>query len=86
MAFTEAMALPRRRTSSPAFSKCGIFLLLLALLQFVGPAAAGNYNNYNKNYNNDDGDDASALSDDDYIDLSGEDFDQVSLMPVSCVN
>jgi len=33
------------------------------------------------------GDDAAVSgSDDDFVDLSGEDFDQMSLMPVSCVN
>ena len=73
--------------SSPYLSKYCILLFAVALFQAVGPAAAGNYYNY--------ADDAAAAddavatsggSDDDFIDLSYEDFDQVSLMPVSCVN
>jgi len=72
---------------SPYLSKYCILLFAVALFQAVGPAAAGNYYNY--------ADDAAAAddavatsggSDDDFIDLSYEDFDQVSLMPVSCVN
>lgn len=76
---------PRKRRS-PYFSKYCAFLFVVALFQAVGPAAAGNY----YNAGDDAADDAAVAngggSDDDYIDLSYEDFDQVSLMPVSCVN
>ena len=64
----------------------GLSLFLLALLQAVGPAAAGN-KYYNQYYNkNDDGNNGGGNADDDLVDLSSEDFDAVSLMPVSCVN
>lgn len=53
-------------------SRSGLFLVVLALLGAVGPAsAASSY--YNK-------------TDDDFVDLSTQDFDAVSIMPVSCVN
>ena len=61
----------------PNLSHNRLLFLLLALLQLIGPAAAGN-----QYYNYDDG----AKSDDDVVDLSNEDMDSVSLMPVSCVN
>jgi hypothetical protein len=61
-------------------SPSGLFLLLLALLQAIRPAVAANY--YNNYYNSS----SNSNTDDDLVDLSNEDFDAVSLMPVSCVN
>ena len=57
--------------------------LLLVLYLSFGPTHAANYY-----YNNDDGNDDGngAKDDDDYVDLSDDDFDSASLMPVSCVN
>ena len=53
-------------------SRSGLFLVVLALLGAVGPtSAASSY------YNN---------TDDDYVDISDQDFDAVSIMPISCVN
>jgi hypothetical protein len=63
----------------------GLSLFLLALLLAVDPAAAGN-NYYNKYYNKNDDGNGGGNADDDLVDLSNEDFDAVSLMPVSCVN
>ncbi len=53
-------------------SRSGLFLVVLALLGAVGPASAES-SYYNK-------------TDDDYVDLSAQDFDAVSIMPISCVN
>jgi len=48
-------------------------LVVIALLGAVGPTTA--YYEANSN-----------TTDDDYVDLSGQDFDNVSVMPISCVN
>jgi len=56
-------------------SRSGLFLVVLALLGAVGPASA---NDYYENSGN--------TTDDDFVDLSTQDFDAVSLMPVSCVD
>jgi len=64
-----------------------ILILLLGLV--AGRAMAGNYyNNYNNNnyYGDDGGASGNGNADDDYIDLSDADFENVSIMPVSCVN
>ena len=57
--------------------------LMLGVLS-TRTAIAGNY--YNKYYDGDDGYGYGKTADDDFIDLSYQDFDQVSMMPVSCVN
>jgi hypothetical protein len=54
-------------------SRRGLFLVVIALLGAVGPTTA--YYEANSN-----------TTDDDYVDLSGQDFDNVSVMPISCVN
>jgi hypothetical protein len=60
-------------------SRWGSLVVLLLLGLFANPSMAAN-------------DDAAAYygnngnADDDYVDLSYQDFDQISLMPVSCVN
>lgn len=76
-------------------STCGVFISFFVILNLFQVHAANYYNkNYsNKYYNNiqyydddDSGKSSSSGSDDDYVDLSNEDFDNVSLMPISCVN
>ena len=67
-------------SSMQASSRWGKLVLLLLL----APAVVAN-NYYNKYYD-DDGNANSGNADDDFIDLSSQDLDKVSIMPVSCVN
>lgn len=62
-------------------SRCGNLLALLLLVLVAAPSAAKKYYDDDGKYYNNNG-----AADDDYIDLSYEDFDSISLMPVSCVN
>ena len=60
-----------------------LLLLLVGLLALANvPFVLGG----DDDAGDDAGDDGKNGDDDDYIDLSNEDFDQVSIMPVSCVN
>lgn len=56
-------------------SRSKIVLALLALWSAVAPASGAMY------YGGD-----SNSTDDNYVDLSNEDFDSISVMPISCVN
>ena len=56
-------------------SRSKIVLALLALWSAVAPASGAMY--YGEDSNS---------TDDNYVDLSNEDFDSISVMPISCVN
>lgn len=73
----------RSKTKGGCFHLIGILKLLVILLLLglaVVPVLAED-----AAYDDASGDDA-GNADDDYVDLSGEDFDKISMMPVSCVN
>lgn len=63
-------------TSKNMLSRCGVSVIIFALLQVLASPVSAVY--YDDQYR--------ANNDDNYVDLSYEDFDNVSLMPVSCVN
>jgi hypothetical protein len=76
-------------------SKGSLMLVVLALLGMATPTDGANY--YNKYYGDDANANANANSNsnsnsnneffgDDFVDLSGQDFDKVAIMPISCIN
>lgn len=60
-------------------SMSSLMIFLLALIGTAGPTDAANYYGDSNNSNG-------AESTDDFVDLSSQDFDKVSIMPISCIN